>query len=74
MYSDLGKSQVVHTAWALLALLSAKWHTKDPSSVGRAAAYLVSAQQESGDWPQEPIVGVFNRKCMISYSNYRCSS
>jgi len=55
----------------MLALLAAKWHLKDPHSVGRAAGYLVSAQQGSGDWPQEHIVGVFNRNCMISYSNYR---
>ena len=36
VYSDLGKSQVVHTAWALLALLAAKWHTKDPARCSQA--------------------------------------
>lgn len=29
------------------------------------------AQEESGDWPQQHISGVFNRNCMITYANYR---
>lgn len=29
-------------------------------------------QLPDGDWPQQHISGVFNRNCMISYSNYRC--
>ncbi len=28
-------------------------------------------QEESGDWPQQHISGVFNRNCMITYANYR---
>jgi squalene cyclase len=37
----------------------------------RAAAYLMRAQESSGDWPQQHISGVFNRNCMITYANYR---
>ena len=71
VYRDLEESQVVHTAWALLALISAQWHLKDRRPLEKGVAYLIAAQQESGDWPQQHITGVFNRNCMISYSNYR---
>lgn len=72
VYSDLGKSQVVHTSWAMLALIAAGWHRRDAKPLAKAASYLLAAQQASGDWPQQHITGVFNRNCMISYSNYRC--
>lgn len=71
VYSDLGKSQVVHTSWAVLALIAAEWHLIDPKPVRAGIEYLIRAQQKNGDWPQEHITGVFNRNCMISYSNYR---
>ena len=73
MWSPLegGKSQVVHTAWALLALIAAGWHKEDARPIERGVCYLLAAQEDSGDWPQQHITGVFNRNCMISYSNYR---
>lgn len=37
----------------------------------RAAKYLLSTQSGNGDWPQQEIMGVFNRNCMITYANYR---
>lgn len=72
VYSDLKESQVVHTAWALLALIAAKWQ-EDTTAIEKGIAYLIAAQRDSGDWPQQHITGVFNRNCMISYSNYRCA-
>lgn len=45
--------------------------TQDPAPLHKAAAYLMRTQLPSGDWPQQHISGVFNRNCMISYSNYR---
>ena len=74
VYSDLGVSQVVHTSWAVLALIVAQWHLIDRKPIEAGVRYLMTAQQDSGDWPQENIVGVFNRNCMISYSNYRSAS
>lgn len=38
-----------------------------PAATARCAA----EQEESGDWPQQHISGVFNRNCMITYANYR---
>lgn len=71
VYSDLGESQVVHSSWAVLALIAAQWHLIDPKAIEAGVKYLIAAQLPSGDWPQEHITGVFNRNCMISYSNYR---
>ena len=91
VYSN-AETQVVNTAWALLALLRAGWAEFDdgkksggeengngskkegPSglaAVRAGAAALLRAQLPDGDWPQERISGVFNRSCMISYTNYR---
>ncbi|WIA35779.1 hypothetical protein OEZ86_004168 [Tetradesmus obliquus] len=72
VYSQLeGESHVVNTAWAMMALLAAGYHTIDPKPLHKCAAFLMRAQQASGDWPQQHISGVFNRNCMITYANYR---
>uniref|UniRef100_A0A383VVZ0 Squalene cyclase C-terminal domain-containing protein n=1 Tax=Tetradesmus obliquus TaxID=3088 RepID=A0A383VVZ0_TETOB len=72
VYSQLeGESHVVNTAWAIMALLAAGYHTIDPKPLHKGAAFLMRAQQASGDWPQQHISGVFNRNCMITYANYR---
>ena len=73
VYSQLQpeQSQVVHTAWAILALISAGYHTRATKQMTAAVRYLLSRQLPSGDWPQEHITGVFNRNCMITYANYR---
>ncbi|KAK9866458.1 hypothetical protein WJX84_004983 [Apatococcus fuscideae] len=64
-------SQVINTAWAMLALMAADQHRSDAKPLHRAAKCLLAAQLPSGDWPQQAISGVFNRNCMITYSNYR---
>lgn len=75
MYSQLEgqKSQVVNTAWAILALISAGYHHRDTKQIQNAVRCLLRQQLPSGDWPQEHITGVFNRNCMITYANYRCA-
>ena len=37
----------------------------------RGIRFLITRQLRSGDWAQESVMGVFNRTCGISYSNYR---
>ncbi|KAK9795896.1 hypothetical protein WJX73_001565 [Symbiochloris irregularis] len=72
VYSQLeGRSHMVNTAWAMLALMHAGYHIVDPQPLHRAALYLLHSQLPSGDWPQQHISGVFNRNCMITYSQYR---
>eukprot|EP00775_Hariotina_reticulata_P008841 gene8841-9020_t len=72
VYSQLeGSSHVVNTAWAMMALLAAGYHNMDALPLHKGAAFLMRAQEASGDWPQQHISGVFNRNCMITYANYR---
>lgn len=62
-------SQVVHTAWALLALMAAKCNYGDV--IERGVVFLMKRQQPSGEWLQESIEGVFNHSCAIRYPNYK---
>lgn len=68
-YIQHEKSQVVNTAWALLTLVKAG--NGQSQSAKRAADFIVSRQMENGDWPQEAMVGVFNKTTLIRYENYR---
>ncbi|KAI6920009.1 oxidosqualene-lanosterol cyclase [Hortaea werneckii] len=62
-------SQVVQTAWVIIALIEAQYPEKEP--VERAVKLLMHRQQPNGEWLQEGIEGVFNKSCMISYPNYK---
>lgn len=61
-------SNVVHTAWALIALITVG---ADEAAIEAGVSYLVQKQEVSGDWPQQGITGVFNRSCGITYTAYR---
>jgi len=69
-YGDEQGSGIVPTAWALLAITAAK-NAKDIECVEKGIKYLMRRQQDTGDWPQEGISGVFNRSCGITYTSYR---
>jgi len=69
VYTEAAQSQVVNTAWALLALMAA--HHEDKTTIARGIQLLLDRQTDLGDWPQENISGVFNYNCMITYANYR---
>lgn len=68
-YTESNEGLVVSTSWGLLSLAQAKWPEEE--LLDRAAQFLIQSQESSGDWPQQSICGVFNKNCMISYSQYR---
>lgn len=52
-------SQVVQTAWVLMALMEAKF--PDREVIERALKLIMRRQQGNGEWLQEGIEGVFNK-------------
>lgn len=67
-YHQCGRSQVVNTAWSVLALTSVGY--PDVGKVRAGVDLIRSRQRADGGWDQENIMGNFNKSCMISYPNY----
>jgi lanosterol synthase len=68
-YIEAERGMAAQTAWALSTLVRAADPRKDAQE--RAARWLVARQRADGAWPREPMVGVFNKTCLINYDNYR---
>ncbi len=63
------ESQVIQTAWALIALLEAG--ETDWAAISRGAGFLVDAQEADGTWPKQDMAGVFFRTALLDYVLYR---
>lgn len=63
------ESQVIQTAWALIALLEAgesNWQ-----AISRGIKFLVDSQSVDGTWERQDMVGVFFRTALLDYELYR---
>ena len=63
------QSEVVPTAWALIALLLAKYPER--SVLNKAAQFLINKQNSDGSYDAGHVEGVFNHSCAIEYPNYK---
>ena len=68
-YVEHSESQVIQTAWALIALLAAD--ERDWTAISRGARFLVDAQAPDGQWPAQDMAGVFFRTALLDYVLYR---
>ena len=68
-YVPHDESQVIQTAWALIALLEAD----DPNwaAISRGARFLLDTQNADGAWPKQDMAGVFFRTALLDYVLYR---
>lgn len=60
------KSQVVNTAWAVIALLVAK--CPEDAAIKRGCRLIMSRQQPTGEWKREAMCGIFSRTCTVDYA------
>ena len=68
-FVDHNESQVIQTAWALIALLES--NDSNWTAISRGVQFLVDAQSIDGTWPRQDMAGVFFRTALLDYVLYR---
>ena len=63
------ESQVIQTAWALIALLEAG--EPDWPAISRGIRCLLDMQEANGGWPTQDLAGAFFRTALSHYALYR---
>ncbi|CAG8683187.1 16298_t:CDS:2, partial [Dentiscutata heterogama] len=62
-------SQVVNTAYALLALMAGKYPNEEP--IRRGIQLIISRQLPTGEWKPESIEGIFSKNAAVCYPSYK---
>ena len=63
------ESQIIQTAWSLIALLEAEdlnW-----TAISRGIQFLIDTQNADGTWPKQDMTGVIFRTGLVDYGLYR---
>lgn len=68
-YMEHTESQIIQTAWALMALLQAEATNWEAITCG--VNFLVNTQQENGTWPKQDPAGLFFHTALLDYTLYR---
>ena len=68
-YVEHEESQVIQTAWALIALLEAG--DADWAAITRGVRFLAGMQRADGTWPRQDMAGIFFRTALLDYTLYR---
>ena len=68
-YVEHTQSQVIQTAWAMMALLAVG--TNHWEAIAKAANFLINMQLENGEWPKQDWAGVFFHTALLDYTFYR---
>ena len=63
------QSQVIQTAWAMLALLEAD--DSNWTAIAQGARFLLDTQDSDGQWPKQDLAGLFFRTALLDYALYR---